>query len=288
MNPAILQMLSTYNCRTAQDHENALKEIIQEMALLALWRAKFFEHAAFYGGSALRILYGLQRFSEDLDFSLLQADQDFKLAAYLKAIAEELSSFGFEVSVEMKSKKVATPIESAFIKAGTLTHLVKIAIPPEIARRVPRTRVMTVKVEVDSDPPPGFETEVKTLLQPLPFGVLTYRLPDLFAGKLHAILHRGWKTRVKGRDYFDFVWYVGRGVPCHLSHLEMRLRQSGWWTSKETMSENDLKAALAERFESLNVDAAREDVVPFLKDLDATAMWSPGFFTSLLPRLGTV
>src|SRR5271168_5415411 len=104
MNPAILSMLDRYNCVSLQDYENALKEIMQEIALLGLWRSKFFEHTAFYGGTALRILYGLDRFSEDLDFSLLKQNKNFNLTPYLEAIKIELLGFGFSVTVEQKNK----------------------------------------------------------------------------------------------------------------------------------------------------------------------------------------
>lgn len=144
---------------------------------------------------------------------------------------------------------------------------------------------MSVKVEVDVDPPPGFQTEARTLLQPIPFSVNCYRKPDLFAGKLHAILQRNWKERVKGRDFYDFCWYVASGVTCHMAHLEQRLRQSGGWTHSEPMESADLLVALQRRFAQLDVDAARRDVLPFLKDSAAVALWSREFFISLLDRL---
>lgn len=285
MNPAILSMLERYKCATIQDYENALKEIMQELALLGLWRSKFFEHAAFYGGTALRILYGLDRFSEDLDFSLLKPQKDFDLKPYIRAVESELSSMGFSVTVEEREKSVTTKVESAFIKAGTKEHLIKITVPEAIADRVEMNKLMKVRFEVDTDPPGGFNTEVKVLLQPIPFSVNTYTMPDLFAGKLHAILQRSWKGRVKGRDYYDFVWYVSRKVPVRLSHLEQRLRQSGGWRGKKAMSESDLSSLLEEKFSSLDVGAARKEVSPFLRDPAATELWSADFFLSLIPKL---
>ncbi len=285
MNPAILSMLERYKCVTIQDYENALKEIMQEIALLGLWRSKFFEHAAFYGGTALRTLYGLDRFSEDLDFSLLENKKDFDLKPYIGAVESELSSMGFSVTVEEREKSVVTKVESAFIKAGTKDHLIKITVPEAIANRVEKNKLMKIRFEVDTDPPGGFNTEVKVLLQPIPFSVNTYTMPDLFAGKLHAILQRSWKGRVKGRDYYDFVWYVSREVPVHLSHLELRLRQSGGWTSKKAMSESDLSDLLQEKFANLDVSAAKKEVSPFLRDTAATDLWSADFFLSLIPKL---
>jgi predicted nucleotidyltransferase component of viral defense system len=287
MNPAILSMLARYQCTTVQDYENALKEIIQQIALLGLWRSKFFEHAAFYGGTALRIIYGLDRFSEDLDFSLLKPQKNFNFRPYLGAIEAELLGMGFLVTVEERARSVTTAIESAFIKAGTKEHLIKITVPNAVSDRVEKNRIMNVKFEVDTDPPGGFHTEVKTILQPIPFSVNTYKMPDLFAGKLHAVLHRKWRNRVKGRDYYDFVWYVARDVPVHLSHLEKRLRQSEGWTMKREMQQSDLLDLLEKKFEQLDVDIAKKEVAPFLRDPAAVDLWSREFFTSLLSRLKT-
>jgi predicted nucleotidyltransferase component of viral defense system len=287
MNPAILTMLERYKPVTANDYEHALKEIMQEIALLGLWRAKFFEHAAFYGGTALRILYGLDRFSEDLDFSLLNTQRNFGLEPYLKAIESELNGLGFSVTVSRRSKTIATAVESAFIKAGTKEHLLKIKVPEPVADRAHIDASMNIKVELDTDPPGGFETEARTLLQPIPFSVNTFTQPDLFAGKLHAILQRSWKSRVKGRDYYDFVWYIARDVPVHLSHLEQRLRQSGGWIGKKPLQHADLLKLLEKKFAEVNVEAAKRDVLPFLRDPAAVALWSQEFFTSLLPRLST-
>lgn len=286
MNPAIFSMLERYKCVTSRDYENALKEIIQEVALLGLWRSKFFEHAVFYGGTALRILYELDRFSEDLDFSLLRPDKDFSLSSYLKAIQAELNGMGFSVTVEAREKKVDSAVESAFIKAGTREHLLKIHVPDAISERIQKNMFMNIKLEVDTDPPGGFETEAKHLLQPIPFSVNTYQRPDLFAGKLHAVIQRKWKNRVKGRDYYDFVWYVARDVPVRLSHLEQRLRQSGGW-SEGTLRQPDLLALLQRKFAELDVEAAKKDVLPFLKDPAAVELWSREFFESLLFRLKT-
>jgi predicted nucleotidyltransferase component of viral defense system len=285
MNPAILSMLGRYNCVSMQDYENALKEIMQEIALLGLWRSKFFEHAAFYGGTALRILYGLDRFSEDLDFSLLKPHEDFRLGPYFSAVEAELNGMGFNVTVEEKEKSVRSAVESAFIKAGTQEHLIKITVPEGISDSVHKNRLMNIKFEVDTDPPAGFDTEAKTLLQPIPFSINTYTPADLFAGKIHAILQRSWKGRVKGRDYYDFVWYIGNNIPVRLTHLEQRLRQSGGWKIDRPMEPNDLIAMLQDKFAAVDIAAAKKDVSPFLRDSAGLALWSNEFFASLLPKL---
>jgi predicted nucleotidyltransferase component of viral defense system len=279
-------MLERYKCQTRQDYENALKEIIQEVALLGLWRSKFFEHAAFYGGTALRILYGLNRFSEDIDFSLVESRKDFDLEPYLTAIESELSGMDFNVEIAEKVKTIKTAIDSAFIKEGTKEHLIKIDVPEEIHEKIYRNDRLKIKLEVDTDPPGGFEIETKFLLQPIPFSVKSYKPPDLFAGKIHAVLARAWQSgRIKGRDYYDFVWYIGKDVPVHLSHLEKRLRQTHTWTSKKSMGRDDLLKLLENKFSNLDFELAKKDVLPFIKDPQAVDVWSSNFFISLLPKL---
>ena len=188
MHRAVEQMLAKYDCRSQQDYINALKEIFQEIALLGLWRAKFFEKAAFYGGSALRILHGLDRFSEDLDFSLLKPESDFDLSPFNAAIVRELQSFGFEVTVQTKIKTNRSAIESAFIKADAKTELIEIAAPVSIIQKTHRMQIIKIKLEVDTNPPGLFSTESQYLLQPIPFSVSAFVLSDLFAGKVHALL----------------------------------------------------------------------------------------------------
>jgi hypothetical protein len=201
MNEAVGRMLARYEARRLEDYVRALREILQEIALLGLWRSKFFEHAAFYGGTALRILHGIDRFSDDLDFSLIRPSSRFDLSRYSTALQTEIRSFGFEVRVVTKEKEARSAIQSAFLKADTLKQLVVVEAGREMMRELPRGQVLKIKIEVDTDPPPGFETETRFLLHPIPFSVRTYVLPDLFAGKMHAVLCRRWKSRVKGRDW---------------------------------------------------------------------------------------
>src|SRR5579862_5391578 len=229
MHSAIKTMLGRYKCHSEQDYINALKEIFQEIALLGLWRSKFYEKAAFYGGTALRILYGLDRFSEDLDFTLLQTDKHFDLAPYNQAIVDELNGFGFQVSVETKIKNIESNIESAFIKATTKKQLIVIEADSEIIQRIHHMNTIKIKMEVDINPPGSMSTEVKNILLPIPFSVKTLTQADLFAGKLHATLCRPWQTRVKGRDWYDLVWYIARSIPVNLHHLRDRLIQSKEW-----------------------------------------------------------
>ncbi|HSA31622.1 MAG TPA: nucleotidyl transferase AbiEii/AbiGii toxin family protein [Candidatus Omnitrophota bacterium] len=288
MNDALKVMLDRYQCRSWEDYENALKEMIQQIALLGLWRSKFFEKAAFYGGSALRILYGLDRFSEDLDFSLLKRNTGFSLAEYTGAVEHELRSFGFAVTVEKKIKSVETCIESAFIKAGTIQNMLVIDTPREVVGQVHKRKELKVKFEVDVDPPPGFAVEAKFLFQPLPFSVNAYAPADLFAGKIQACLCRSWKNRVKGRDWYDLVWHVSRDIPVHLEHLEQRLRQSGDLEAGVFLTGADLERMLLEKIGQVDFDLARQDVKNFLKDPAPLSLWSKEYFQAVCAKIRCV
>ena len=287
MHEAVTRMLAKYEPKSVDDSIRALREIIQEVALLGLWRAKFFEHAAFYGGTALRILYGLDRFSEDLDFSLLTPSPDFNLARYTASLEEELQAFGFNVRVEMVDKAVESAVQSAFLKANTRNELLVIEAGEELTGQVAAGQVLKVKIEVDTDPPPGFNTQTRYLLQPIPFAVRSYSLPDLFAGKMHAILFRKWKNRVKGRDWYDLVWYVANHPQLNLAHLEQRMRQTGHWSGEKSLSPVVFTDLLFEAIDRLDVNQARKDVAPFVKDQQMLALWSHDFFQDVASRIKT-
>jgi predicted nucleotidyltransferase component of viral defense system len=288
MNEAIARMMSRYKYRRLEDYVRALREILQEIALLGLWRSKFFEKGAFYGGTSLRVLYGLDRFSEDLDFSLLQCDSGFDLLRYSKALQTEMRSFGFEVTVDSKSKRTSSAVQSTFLKANTLHQLLIIEAEREVIRGLPKGQILKVKLEVDTDPPPGFATEIKYLLHPIPFSVRSYVLPDLFAGKMHAILCRRWKERIKGRDWYDFVWFVSYHPELHLFHLEKRMIQTGDWKQDETLTEERLHVRLRETIERVDLKSARTEVEPFVKNPDSLAVWSKEFFLDIARRIKIV
>jgi predicted nucleotidyltransferase component of viral defense system len=285
IHPALDALVARYEPQSSRDYENAVREIVQEIALLGLWRTAFYEHAAFYGGSALRIFHGLQRFSEDLDFSLLRPDAGFTLKPFLRAVGDELAAWGFEFHPEIVEKNRPTQIESAFLKGGTAINLLRIGAPPALAALLPRGQLIRIKLEIDTDPPPSATTETLTRLIPTPYQVRVYDLPSLFAGKLHAVLCRKWKSRIKGRDFYDLVWYAGRKIPVHLTHLEARMRQSGDWPEEMPLTMSALRERLANRFEDIAFDRARDDVAPFLKDPREVRLWSRDFFRALIPQI---
>lgn len=285
MHTAIKTMLDKYSCHSEQDYINALKEIFQEIALLGLWRSKFYEKAAFYGGTALRILYGLDRFSEDLDFTLLKTDNDFDLAPYNQAIVSELNSFGFNVAVEKKIKNIESNIESAFIKATTKKQLIIIEAETDIIERIHHMNTIKIKMEVDINPPGNVNTEVKNILLPIPFSVKTLAPSDLFAGKLHATLCRPWQKRVKGRDWYDVVWYISRNIPVNLYHLRDRLIQTSAWNKKNHFGLKDLQIMLIDKINQTDFENAKKDILPFIKDKNAIDLWSKDFFQQIIQKI---
>jgi predicted nucleotidyltransferase component of viral defense system len=278
-------MLDRYNLHTRDDYTNALREILQEIALLGLWRSKFFEHSAFYGGTALRVLYGLDRYSEDLDFSLLKPDDLFSLEAYAGSLQREINSFGFQVDFERRRKSLQTPIESAFLKTNTYKQLIIIEASEDLLRDLHPLKNLKIKLEVDTDPPGGFETETRYVLQPFPFSVRIFSLPDLFAGKLHAVLCRHWRSRVKGRDWYDLIWYASKHPEVRLSHLEARMRQSGNYCEERPLSAEKLRRLLREAVDTLNVAKSRQEVSPFVRDHRALDVWSREFFADVVQRV---
>jgi predicted nucleotidyltransferase component of viral defense system len=286
VHEAIRSMLSRYDLVTTDDHVNALREILQEVALLGLWRIRFFEHAAFYGGTAMRILFGLDRYSEDLDFSLLRPGKDFSLGPYGKSLKREVESYGFEVDVDHKAK--VSQIDSAFLKANTHRELLVIGAGERFIRGVHPQQNLKIKIEVDTDPPGGFETESRYVLLPIPFAVRTYTLPDLFAGKLHAVLCRRWRSRVKGRDWYDLVWYVSHHPEVRLSHLEARMRQTCDWREVGNLAGEKAIELLHARIDSIEVDQVRREVAPFVKDQRSLEVWSRDFFHSVAARIVVV
>jgi len=285
MNEAINRMLENYETDTPDRAINALRDILQEVALLGLSRIGFFQEAAFYGGTALRILYGLDRYSEDMDFSLLKPYPGFNFEKYGESLKREIESFGFSVSFEPRNRNKDNPIASAFLKSNTYSELISIQAPENVVKIVPKGQILKIKIEVDTDPPPCFETEMKFHLSPIPFSVRTYSLPDLFAGKIHAVLCRRWKRRTKGRDWYDLIWYVSRGTKVNLVHLEKRMKQTGDLEDNQSLTRECLMDLLEKAVDSLDVKAATRDVMPFLKDVRAVEVWSNDFFRDVVSRV---
>ncbi len=283
MNEAVEQMLARYNPQSIEDYENALKEILQEIILLGLDRNDFFRKAAFYGGTALRIMHGLDRFSEDLDFTLLEPDPKFKLDKYFLGLERELKAFGFEVTLQKITKSEERTTESAFLKANTQILFLNIHGSKTFATTFPKNQTLKIKFEVDIEPATSFDTETKTLLIPSPYTINTLTLPSLFGGKMHAALLRNWKTRIKGRDFYDVQWYMARGIPIQKSYLEEKMKASG--ALNQTLTEKLLIELFEKRVDTINWDQAKADVLRFLKDKNQVKLWSANFFKDLIQKI---
>jgi predicted nucleotidyltransferase component of viral defense system len=284
MNPAIASMLATYGkLSDIRDEENALKEIIQKICLRALQREGFFTKAAFYGGTALRIMYGLQRFSEDLDFCLETPDPEFRWITYKKAVETELKTYGFEADFEAKKDDSDSPVGSAFVKQSTLKGLLLI----ESKLKASKTALLKVRLELDKSNPPGATYEEQFLRQPELFRVRTLDKASLFAGKMHAIIARQYHNRVKGRDYFDLIFYIQNNTKVNLNYLTNKLRDSGHIKMDVVLDEIKLRNLYLEKIETVNFQQAVQDVSPYLnsKQIEALKDWSTDYFKGLAPLI---
>ena len=261
-------MLSRYDITTEQHKRNAIFEVNQQMILAGLYAGGFFESAAFYGGTCLRIFHGLQRFSEDMDFSLLAQDDKFDFTKYFPAIIDAFAMVGREVEIKKKDKKNFGKVESAFLKDNTDVY--------DVTFRAEKS--IKIKIEVDTCPPLNFQTEQKLLLQPYSFMACCFTLPDLFAGKMHALVYRAWKNRVKGRDWYDFEWYVRHNIPLDFDHLAERCKKF----NNEDITPELFKEKLIERLSTTDIKQVKEDVLPFVRNPKELDIWSNDYFVQLV------
>lgn len=285
MNTAIEEMLKNYHVENLYDRKNAIKEIMQEIVLCGLSRAGFFKKAAFYGGTALRIFYGLERFSEDLDFSLESTDLEFDLSDYFPVLEKEVKSFGLNVEISVKEKTKESTIQSAFLKGNTKEHLLLFYADPNAGGGVPKNEIIKIKFEVDVNPPAFATFEHKYRLLPIPYEVKLYDLPSLFSGKIHAVLCRAWQNRVKGRDLYDYVFYLSKGAAVNQKHLRERLLDSGYISPEDDCSLSAIKQMLSERFDRIDYAQAKKDVEPFIHDTSVLNIWSADFFKQITSGL---
>ena len=269
-NSIFENMLSRYQIATKDDLTNATHEVMQEITLAGLYRSGFFDKSAFYGGTCLRIFHNLPRFSEDLDFSLLQADENFALENYFEPIITEFKAVGKEIEINKKIKTAKTNIESAFLKENTEIYDLQFTTEKRIK----------IKIEVDTQPSLYFATEYKLLLLPFSFMTRCYSLSNLYAGKIHAFLFRNWKTRVKGRDWYDFEFYVRNNIALNFNHLQKIAEQINNLAVKDFTPEV-FKQMLKERVEKTNIEAVKNDVRPFLKNPQEMEIWSTKYFLQL-------
>ena len=267
MNELYEKMLSAYDQSTETARRNAIYEVSQQIVLAGLADGGFFDKAAFYGGTCLRIFHGLNRFSEDMDFTLLKEDSSFNFEQYFQPVIDQFALVGRKVEIKKKDKKSFGKVESAFLKDTTDVY--------DISFQTDRS--IKVKIEVDTVPPLKFATEQKILLQPKTFLTRCMVLPDLYAGKMHALVFRAWKSRIKGRDWYDFEWYVRNGIPLDWNHLHERILQF----NGQEMTLDEFRSALRGRLGSADISRVKEDVIPFLNNPDELDIWSNEYFMQL-------
>ena len=285
MNTVIGEMLKSYQVDNIYDRKNAMKEIMQEIVLCGLSRAGFFKEAAFYGGTALRIFYGLDRFSEDLDFSLEQINLDFDLCSYFPVLEKEVKAFGLNVEIQEKQKTKDSNIRSAFLKGNTKEHLLLFYADERVVGSVAKNEVVKIKFEVDTNPPAFATYEHKYRLLPVPYEIRLYDMPSLFAGKIHAVICRGWQSRIKGRDLYDYIFYLSKAVTVNQRHLRARLIDSGYISENQECTLEEIKTMLKNRFDSIDFLQARKDVEPFIRDTSVLDIWSSDFFKQITEGL---
>ena len=264
-------MLDQYKQEHGTATPNAAQEVMQKIALAGLHRGGFFDHAAFYGGTCLRLFHRLPRFSEDMDFSLIEKRDDIHLENYFPSIIKEFKMAGLDITIAKKEKKAFGRVESAFLKENTEAYDVKFQTK----------KTVKVKIELDIDPPLQFETEQKLLLRPYSFMTRCFTLPDLYAGKMHALVYRAWQRRIKGRDWYDFEWYVRNNIPLDFKHLQVRIKDcSGEDVDKETFMQH-----LRDKLASADIELVRIDVLNFISAPHELDIWSNDYFLQLADRI---
>lgn len=268
MNGVYQNMLSAYDLTTDQAKRNAIFEVNQQVILSGLYNGGFFDKAAFYGGTCLRIFHGLQRFSEDMDFSLIKPDKEFDFTQYFQPVIDEFAAIGRRVEIRKKDKSNFGKVESAFLKDNTDVYDISFQTEKSVK----------IKIEVDTNPPLLFSTEQKLLLEPRSFMTRCFTLPDLFAGKMHALVYRSWKNRVKGRDWYDFEWYVRNRVALDFAYLQERIKEFNGCEK----SEEEFLADLRQRLSSADINQVKSDVLPFIKNTKELEIWSNEYFQQLM------
>lgn len=284
MNNVLQNMLKKYDIKNTLDEINAMKEIIQEIVLCGLSRGGFFDEVAFYGGTALRIFYGLNRFSEDLDFALLKPNPEFDLGKYFPYIEKEVKAYGLNLSISEKIKTQESNITSAFLKGDTKEHILMF-FPNENIQNTTSLKSIKIKFEVDINPPAGAKYDLKYKLLPSPHQVKLYDEGSLFAGKIHAILCRNWNYRTKGRDLYDYIFYLSKNTKVNIELIKEKLIDSQVIKREEKFNIDVLKDLLNKKFDQIDYKNAKEDIETFIEDKNSLELWSKEFFKEITTNL---
>jgi predicted nucleotidyltransferase component of viral defense system len=209
----------------------------------------------------------------------------FDISVFFPALEKEMKALGLNFQVEEKVKTAQSNIKSAFLKGNTKELMLLFYADSTLSERIATNEVVKIKFEVDTTPPEFATFEKKYRLLPYPYEIELYDLPSLFAGKIHAVICRGWKNRVKGRDLYDYVFYLTQNAPVNLKHLTARLKQSGYIDENAEITIDDVKKMLVERFEKVDYEQAKHDVEPFIKSAQSLDIWSAEFFADITKSL---
>lgn len=260
--------------------EMNVKKAIQRIAVASLSRGGFFKKAAFHGGTSLMMFHGLQRFSEDLDFMLTVPESDFRIDRYFSYLADDFESFGLDVEIESYKKKSTSDIDTAHIRGNT-RELVLSFYSDSLSKKYPSTMNTSVKFEIDINPPDYAEHEIISEMCPYLHSITLCDLPTLFAGKIGAVLTRQWKNRVKGRDLFDFEFYINNDVPFNQRFLASGLKRAGIISDINELNLGLLIQLLNERFDNLDYESAKYDAIDFVYNMHLLDSWSSDHFKNL-------
>ncbi len=286
MNSELEEMISKYNPINNKERENAVKEVMQEIVLAGLSRGDFFTKAAFYGGTCLRVFHGLDRFSEDLDFAIIDKSKGFNLSDYFANIQKEFASYGIDISItqkEINPNKI--DMQRAFINSNSKMVLLEFFPKNPEVNKVINNQLIKIKLEIDMDNPIGGVVESHYLLFPSPSKVTIYNQSTLFAGKIAALICREYQNKVKGRDFYDYLFYCSKHTKVNITYLENKLKKNGKIPMDMKLDINILKDMLKEKFISVDYKMAIQDVIPFVKNIEKVSSWSKELFISTLDIL---
>lgn len=281
----IEEIIKSYNPKTIDETKFVIRELVQKIVLIGLSKSGFFSHASFYGGTALRIFYDLNRYSEDLDFTLNYIDESFTLDPFINKIKEVALSYGLNLDIVTKNKKVETPIESAFAKLNTYQTFISLNLNQSMINLLHKDEVIKVKFEIDCSPALGFTNEIKWLDTPEFAKISVLDSSSLFAGKIHAILCRNYKNTIKGRDYYDFLFYIQKRIKPNMEYLKNKLIDTGKISKDDDFNIDILKNMLISRFSEINFEDVKKDASKFILNNDDLSYYSKELFIQMVDKI---
>ena len=281
----IEEIIKSYNPKSLDETKLVIRELVQKIVLVGLSRSNFFSYASFYGGTALRIFYGLNRYSEDLDFTLNEVNPSFSLEPFVGKIKEVALSYGLELEIINKEKKIEPPIESAFAKINTYQTFISLHLNEKMISLLHKDEIIKVKFEIDCNPQLGFNIENKWLDIPEFASVAILDAPSLFAGKIHAILCRNYKNTVKGRDYYDFLFYIQKRINPNLTYLKNKLIESNKLNKEDPFNIDILKDMLKKRMNEVDFTQVKTDASRFIFTNEDLSFYSKDLFIQMIDKI---